>query len=81
MCVECARFTHFRSQDTLLQESRIFVEGNPNLKHFNQDKQKFSAYAVLYNENNRALEEFYQIYWKLIQNHPELDAKQIANYY
>jgi len=57
------------------------LKGNPNLKHFNQDKQKFSAYAVLYNENNHALEELYQIYWKVIQNHPELDAKQIANYY
>ena len=57
------------------------LKGNPNLKHFNQDKQKFSAYAVSYNENNRALEEFYQIYWKLIQDHPELNAKQVANFY
>ena len=55
--------------------------GTPNLKHFNQDKQKFTAYAVSYNENNRALEEFYQIYWKLIQSHPELDAKQVAHFY
>ncbi len=57
------------------------LKGNPNLKHFNQDKQKFSAYAVSYQENNQALEAYYQVYWKLIQAHPELNAKQVANFY
>lgn len=58
------------------------LKGNPNLeRHWIREKERFSAYAVSYAENNRVLEEYKAIYWKLIQEHPELNAKQVATYY
>lgn len=58
------------------------LKGNPNVeKHWNQEKERFSSYAVSYSDNNKILEEFKGIYWKLIQEHPELNARQISNYY
>lgn len=50
-------------------------------KHWVKEKERFSAYAVNYVENNKALDEFKAIYWKLIQEHIELTAKQVADYY
>jgi len=58
------------------------IKGKPNLeRHWNNEKERFSSYAVFHKENNQALDEFKQIYWKLIQKHPELTAKQVADYY
>lgn len=58
------------------------LKGSPNLeKHWVKEKERFSAYAVNYVENNKVLDEFKAIYWKLIQEHPELTAKQVADYY
>lgn len=58
------------------------LKGNPNLeKHWIKDKERFSSYAVSYADNNKILEEFKDIYWKLIQEHPELNVKQIADYF
>ena len=58
------------------------LKGNPNVeKHWNQEKERFSSYAVSYSDNNKILEEFKGIYWKLIQEHPELNARQISDYY
>ncbi len=58
------------------------LTGNPNLtKHWNADKERFSGYAVSYSENNKALEEFKNIYIKLLFEHPELTARQAASYF
>ena len=46
--------------------------GNPNIeKHWSTDKEKFSTYAVSYQENNKALMDFKAIYLKLTTEHPE----------
>lgn len=66
----------------MLQRVNHLLKGNPNVeKHWNQEKERFSSYAVSYSDNNKILEEFKGIYWKLIQEHPELNARQISNYY
>lgn len=58
------------------------LKGNPNLeRHWLKEKERFSAYAVDHVENNKVLCEFKEIYWKLVQEHPELTAKQVAGYY
>lgn len=46
-----------------------------------KEKERFSAYAISYAENNQILEDFKAVYWKLVTEHPELTAKQVANYY
>lgn len=58
------------------------LKGTPNLeRHWKADKERFSSYSNFHGENNQALEEFKQIYWKVIQQHPELSARQVADYY
>ena len=58
------------------------LTGSPNLaKHWNADKEQFSANAVSYSENNKALEEFNSTYTKLLFEHPELTARQVASYF
>ena len=56
--------------------------GNPNIeRHWKADKEKFSNFAVSYQENNKALDDFKQVYRKLCLEHPELNARQVASYY
>lgn len=58
------------------------LTGSPNLaKHWNADKERFSANAVSYSENNKALEEFKSTYTKLLFEHPELTARQVVSYF
>ncbi len=58
------------------------LKGKPSLeKHWVKDKECFSAYEISYAVNNQILEDFKSIYWKLVTEHPELTAKQAANYY
>ena len=58
------------------------LTGSPNLaKHWNADKERFSANAVSYSENNKALEEFKSTYTKLLFEHPEFTARQVASYF
>ena len=57
------------------------MKGQPDLKHWKQDKELFSGYAEFYKENNQILEDFKAVYWKLITGHPELSAKQVACFY
>ena len=56
--------------------------GNPNLeRHWNSDKERFSSYAVSYEENNDALKDFKETYSSLIKEYPELSAKQVSQYF
>lgn len=58
------------------------LTGSPNLeKHWNADKERFSANAVSYSDNNKALEEFKGIYVRLLLEHPELTAREVASYF
>lgn len=58
------------------------LTGSPNLaKHWNADKERFSANAVSYSENNKTLEEFKSTYTKLLFERPELTARQVASYF
>ena len=58
------------------------LKGTPNLeKHWKADKERFSSYAVLYSENNQALDRFKDMYAQLIQENPKMSAKQVADYF
>lgn len=58
------------------------LTGSPNLaKHWNADKERFSANAVSYSENNKALEELKSTYTKLLFEHPEFTARQVASFF
>jgi integrase len=58
------------------------LKGNPNVeRHWNNDKERFSSYAVSHAENNRALDDFKGGYLSLIKENPELSAKQVTQYY
>lgn len=57
------------------------LQGCQDLRHWKQDKEMFSARAEFYKENNQILKDFKGIYWRLITQHPELNAKQVANFY
>lgn len=59
---------------------RHLLKGTPNIeKHWNADKERFTSYAVSYFENNKALEEFKAVYNKLVLEHPEYTARQVAS--
>lgn len=61
---------------------RHLLKGNPNIKkHWNADKERFTNYAVSYSENNKALEDFKSIYSKIVLEHPEYTARQVAAAY
>lgn len=61
---------------------RHLLKGNPNIeKHWNADKERFTNYAVSYSENNKALEDFKSTYSKLVMEHPEYTARQVASAY
>ena len=58
------------------------LTGSPNLeKHWNADKERFTCNAISYSENNKALEEFKGTYNKLLFEHPELTARQVASFF
>ncbi len=54
------------------------LTGNPNL---DANKERFTSYAVSYSENNKSLEEFKNVYVKLLFEHPELTTRQVASYF
>lgn len=68
-------------KDRYYKRVNHLLQGEPNLKHWKQDQEMFSGYSEFYKENNKALEDFKEIYWKLIKQHPELSAKQVASFY
>ncbi|NDW19886.1 hypothetical protein D0T53_13385 [Dysgonomonas sp. 216] len=58
------------------------LKGNPNIdRHWNNDKERFTSYAVSYAENNQILDDFKGFYQSLIKEYPELSAKQVAQFY
>lgn len=58
------------------------LTGSPNLeRHWNADKERFTCNTISYSENNKALEEFKSTYAKLLLEHPELTARQVASYF
>ena len=55
--------------------------GNPDIKYWDANKERFTYRSTNYVENNAQLERFKDIYKKLITNYPELTARQIASFY
>lgn len=71
-----------QNKDRYYKRVGYLLTGNPDVeKHWQADKERFSSRSQHYEENNKALAEYKQIYWKLIQEHPELSAKQVAEFY
>jgi len=57
------------------------LKGTPGVKHWKADMEQFCGYAEFYKENNQILADYKQIYWKLVREHPELSARQVACFY
>lgn len=55
--------------------------GNPDIKYWDANKERFTYRSKDYVANNAQLERFKDIYKKLITNYPELTARQIASFY
>lgn len=69
------------NKDRFYKNVEYLLKGSPDLKHWKADREQFSGYSPFHEENNRALADFKQIYWKLVVEHPELTARQISDYY
>ena len=69
-------------KDRYYKSVKHLLTGSPNLeRHWNADKERFTCNASSYSENNKALEEFKSTYPKLLLEHPELTARQVASYF
>ncbi|NDV63888.1 tyrosine-type recombinase/integrase [Bacteroides sp. 224] len=70
------------NKERFYKSVKHLLKGNPNIqRHWSNDKERFSSYAVSYAENNQILEDFKNTYSSLIKEYPELSAKQVAQYY
>lgn len=69
------------NKDRFYKSVEYLLKGSPNFKHWKSDMEQFSGYSPFYQENNQALADFKRIYQKLVNEHPELTARQIADYY
>lgn len=71
-----------QNKDRYYKRVGYLLTGNPDVgKHWQPDKERFSSRSLDYEENNKVLAEYKQVYWKLVIEHPELSARQVANYY
>lgn len=69
------------NKDRFYKSVGYLLKGSPDLKHWKADREQFSGYAPFHEENNKAIADFKQIYWKLVKEHPELTARQISDFY
>lgn len=69
------------NKDRYYKSVEYLLKGTPDLKHWKADKEHFSGYSPFHEENNKAIADFKQIYWKLVTEHPELTARQVSDYY
>ncbi len=69
------------NKDRYYKSVEYLLKGTPDLKHWKTDKEQFSGYSPFHEENNKAIADFKQIYWKLVTEHPELTARQVSDYY
>lgn len=69
------------NKDRFYKNVEYLLKGNPDFKHWKADKEQFSGYSSFHEDNNRALADFKQIYQRLINEHPELSARQISDFY
>lgn len=68
------------NKDRFYKSVEYLLKGSPDFKHWKADREQFSGYSPFYQENNQALSDFKQIYQKLVNEHPELTARQISDY-
>ncbi len=69
------------NKDRFYKNVEYLLKGSPDLKHWKADREQFSGYSPFYEENNQALADFKQIYWKVVVEHPELTARQVSDFY
>jgi integrase len=70
------------SKQRFYKSVKHLLKGTPNInRHWNNDKERFTSYAVNYVENNQALDDFKGLYQSLIKEYPEMSAKQVAQFY
>lgn len=54
------------NKDRFYKNVEYLLKGTSDFKHWKADKEQFSGYSPFYEENNKILAEFKQIYWKLM---------------
>ena len=55
--------------------------GQPNLKYWMKEHERFSSHAPSCAKNNQILEDYKNVYRKLMFEYPEFSARQIASFY
>lgn len=55
--------------------------GQPNLKYWMKEHERFSSHAPSCAKNNKILEDYKNVYRKLMFEYPEFSARQIASFY
>lgn len=70
------------SHDRFYRRVGHLLKDSPDLeKHWKADKERFSSYSNYHAANNKILDDFKAMYLKLVIDHPELSARQVANFY
>ena len=60
---------------------RHLLIGQPNLKYWMKEHERFSSHAPSCAKNNKILEDYKNVYRKLMFEYPEFSARQIASFY
>lgn len=60
---------------------RHLLIGQPNLKYWMKEYERFSSHAPSCAKNNKILEDYKNVYRKLMFEYPEFSARQIASFY
>ena len=60
---------------------RHLLIGQPNLKCWMKEHERFSSHAPSCAKNNKILEDYKNVYRKLMFEYPELSARQLASFY
>lgn len=69
------------NKDRFYKNVEYLLKGSPDLKHWKAEREQFCGYSPFHDENNQALADFKKIYQKLVNEHPELTAKQVSDFY
>lgn len=56
-----------------------FLSGNPKLTYWNEKRSKFTSQAADYEENNTRLAELFLICSNIVEQHPGLSVKEVAD--
>lgn len=68
-------------KDRYYKSVRHLLIGQPNLKYWMKEHERFSSHAPSCAKNNKILEDYKNVYRKLMFEYPEFSARQIASFY